>query len=211
MTYANEDFWEAYEAYVKESAERHRMALNALGFSRIGTTPIHLLDLGCGQCMEALRQFDCDRYLGVDLDPGNPASFYRFAERYTTLEANYRDRSQLRKAVGASSVGVSEFSMFSSFFSSEITAPYEDNYDLYEWVFETFPNIQKGVVSGFFYGDRPNDPVVEETGGLKSYQTIESAAVVRSEVFSETRLTIEAPSTLFGPNVYEVWKAFQRR
>jgi len=52
---------------------------------------------------------------------------------------------------------------------------------------------------------------VEEAGELKSYQTLEHPEDVISDIFTEKRVIIPAPSKMFGPDVYEVWKFFERK
>ncbi|NCN51545.1 hypothetical protein GW931_00875 [archaeon] len=44
-----------------------------------------------------------------------------------------------------------------------------------------------------------------------SYQTLENIEDVFSEVFSEMRTLLPVPSKMFGKDVFEVWKYFERK
>lgn len=203
MSYEDKSFWEQYEEYIEESLPRHRRAVNMLLHDKFPHNGV-LLDLGCGQCMEAADLIEPLQYIGVDQNP--PSKWILEGTERKVHKLDYRKDSLDR-------VCISEYHVdfFSSFFSSEVTETYPQNERLYEKIFQSFPSLQWGLVSGFYYRGRRNEAKVEETGGIVSYQSIWDLADVESEVFEETRLLVKAPSKMFGPDVIEVWKLLERK
>lgn len=198
MGYEDKSFWEQYAEYVEESLPRHRRAVNMLLETVSGMSwDRNLLDLGCGQCREADTLLDPLKYLGLDVNP---------PERDDCVQKNYR-----ADIFEAKDLILFEPDCFSSIFSSEVTGTYPQNERLYEKVFRAFPSIKWGIVSGFYYGNRPTAPKVLEAGGIVSYQSIAPLEECESEVFDETRLLVKGPSKMFGPDVIEVWKLLERK
>jgi hypothetical protein len=66
-------------------------------------------------------------------------------------------------------------------------------------------------VSGFYYWNSKDKNPIGETGGIQSYQTLEPVETVLSPNFHETRITLPAPSEMFGSDVIEVWKLLERK
>ena len=200
MSYAEDAFWDKYESYVNEMFQRHYISASRLLGPRRFTG---VLDLGCGRIGEAARlmeqwnkqQYDIPRptRLSIDLDAKSDA----------LLIGDYRE---LLNLVGQRD----KFNSFISLFSSECTGTQHDNSKLYDSIFFNFPCIQFGLVSGFYYRGKENLPTVAEAGGIVSYQSIEPIEA-RSALFREERLTLEAPSHMFGQDVVEVWKLLVRR
>ncbi len=192
--YGTPEFWNEYEGYVQESLPRHLNARDQLMATRANNRPYGVvLDLGCGRLKEARDLFSVA--FEVDSDPAaNPDAV-----------VNYRDTAALALKL-PSMKGVDGFT---SLFSAECTGTIEANQELYEWLFKTFKTLKFGVVAGFYYRGKEAQFTVEETGGLTSYQSV--GPLSKSTLYKETRLQIEAPSKLFGPDVIEVWKLLERR
>ena len=194
--YAENDFWVEYENFVLESLPRHREILK-----HISLDYRTLLDLGCGKSCEAKRLFSPENYIGVDLSP--PKNKETKEEKYIT--GNYRDKTVLE------TIEPGTVSMITSLFSVEITKPFLQNYSFYKDLFGRFINAEQIIVSGFYYKNKADQIVVEETGGLWSYQSIENPLIVKNNFFHEERYHLDAPSKLFGEDVVEVWKVFTRK
>lgn len=203
MSYGDADFWKAYSAYVDENIARHGRTLKKLGGL---TYPV--LDLGCGQVMEGhrltLHGFSKSlhktpaKYRGVDLDP-------KKGWEKQVLKADYR--------AGAITVRnwchVEEFypSTILSLFSIEPTGNHTQNELLYWTYFRRFPLLRQIISAGFYYSSKKDRPLVEEAGGLDSYQTI---GPLLDGGLHEYRLEERGPSKLFGPDVIEVWRLLTR-
>ena len=195
MSYKDEGFWQAYEEFVKESLPRHEAAVDLLYYNgRNYFDEDVLLDLGCGKSNEAHRLIDA--WSCMEVDSNDVGAMYQL---------DYR--TQLPEIINKTKLF--EPTIVSSLFSIEITAPAEDNYKLYETLFNEVKSLKTGLVSGFYYTDKMNENPVEEVGGLKSYQTLDLMS--EHKLFSEKRLYVPAPSKLFGPNVIEVWKLLERK
>jgi hypothetical protein len=193
MSYDN-TFYEQYEAYLRERTVREA---HDWIFSLVASDyPFrNVVDLGCGRSQEFYHCANPRYYLGVDENvEENEPSF-----EYTLLKANYREK-----------VRWEGMTAFVSLFSCEITAPFPQNYVYYNALFALNPDIQAGLVSGFFYANRKHENPVVETGGIKSWQTLEAPDGVVSSLFSEKRIIQPVPSKMFGPDVFEVWKIFNR-
>lgn len=197
------DFYRAYEAYLDEPVVRrqHNYMLAMLA----GYNWDDVLDLGCGQSQEIMRKYHTrpGNYIGVDLNVESTAPRDR---NYELVKANYRDAASLAPILQRAKY----FTAWTSLFSTEITAPYEANYALYQRIFRN-TNIQVGVVAGFYYASKKTQNPIGETGGISSYQTLERLEDVQNDVFEEVRTTIHVPSAMFGQDVYEVWKLFIRK
>lgn len=195
MAYDN-DFYKLYNEYivedsVRESHDRVFTILSAL-YGRSLHPKARTLDLGCG-CGE-FRTFGIypqDDYFGVDKEK-SPAADVVMDYTKELPELPWRPN------------------IFVSLFSIEACLPLDERYALYEKVFETYPSVQVGLVSGFYYKSKPHKLTVIETGGLVSYQTIEPL-LNWSDKLKETRVVLETPSNLFGEDVVEVWKFLERK
>lgn len=194
MAYDSE-FYKAYEDYLLEPTVRKQ---HDWVFYLLGPDFRNVVDLGCGQSNE-FRRFAIplgSKYVGIDTNAnsfqGNLVADYR--EPRTLWEVMYK-----RKPTA-----------FVSLFSSEITAPACVNCLLYNDLFENFPKLQSGLVSGFYYADKKNVNPVKEAGEIISYQTLEGIEDVARLGYSEKRIILPVPSKLFGPHVVEVWKIFER-
>lgn len=208
MAYDN-DFYRAYETYLGELRVRKCHDIMFSMFQNEVGKYNNVVDIGCGVFNEFNTFYRPKHYTGIDLnadikdrtkDRNNNALF---------IQGNYRDRAFLDAALHTDKL-VGDAEAFVSLFSSEITAPAYENYELYNHLFETCPNIRAGLVSGFYYSDKIDINPVTEAGGLISYQTLDPLESFRSQRFSETRILMPVPSNMFGDNVVEVWKIFNR-
>jgi hypothetical protein len=193
----NDDFYRAYEQYLSEPAVR---AAHDWIFALARAYPAFdsVVDLGCGQFNEFFVHAKPASYLGIDTtaEPG--------ANGRRVVTGDYRNTPL------PALIGDFKPTALVSLFSSEITAPAEENYKLYERIFRELP-IQAALVSGFFYANSMNVNPIGETGGILSYQTLESPESVKNDLFTEKRIILPVPSKMFGQDVYEVWKLLERR
>jgi hypothetical protein len=213
-------FFDAYKRYLDEQVvrERHTFALDALGAFRFR----HVLDLGCGTQEYVRRRVEHNRTWKADWmerifgnsDPFTyvpvdrvPMSGKYTGNDYVIIGLDYRKELQLLRNFPNL---VGEPDAFISLFSTEITAPAHENYEYYTRLFQLFPSIRHGLVSGFYYANRKNTNPVEEAGNIVSWQTLEPIEHVVLDVYDERRLTMHVPSEMFGDDVYEVWKLFTR-
>lgn len=201
----DEDFFTAYRAYLEEPSVRaaHSTAFRTFQahfdqHETRGMVP-SVIDLGCGQAHEFRNYADWDMYLGVDLDPGPETGNF-------LMRADYRS-AEFLQMIGGHEV-TAELDTFVSLFSAECSAPYRENMSFYEGVFEKIPQLQFGLVAGFYYPSQKHLAKVGEAGGIESWQTLEPIENGRSEVFDEFRLAIPCPSSMFGAEVIEVWRIF---
>ena len=201
MSYTDPEFWVKYRDYVRESRVRHEFVFRVLFEDWNPDFELTLLDLGCGQCCEAYELMRPTSYLGIDLAPA-PLHLPHAETRCF----DYRDLEGLATLVHTSDYRPQQFA---SLFSSELTGNGAKNLKLYDWMFRTFRSMEAGIVSGIYYSDRRTEEKVIETDGLTSYQTIGDLA--DAELFTETRLTLRAPSTMFGPQAVEIWRLFSRK
>ena len=199
MAYDDNFYWD-YEAYLVEPTVRRahgkvfKLLENNNNFKRV-------IDLGCGFSNEFFRWGDPKSYLGLDINIEKPE--YKPSGFMGVKRGDYRDKEFLRTAIQWER-------SFISLFSSEITANYWTNYELYNHIFATFPKIQAGLVSGFYYTDKTTHNPVEEVGGVLSFQTLEPIETPERKGYEETRITMAVPSKMFGDKVIEVWKIFTR-
>lgn len=192
----DEAFYTQYAAYLREPTVREAHDwIFSIAFLN-DALRLSVVDFGCGQHREWLmhsRRAFPQHYIGVDQNP-TPTGL--------DIQADYRtmDLTTLPD----------HLTSFVSLFSSEITEPYYHNYPFYNRVFQTCPNIKAGLVSGFFYDGRRKEQPITEAGGVVSWQTLEKPDAKRCVGYTEKRITLPVPSQMFGPNVYEVWKLFER-
>ncbi len=192
-------FYDLYAAYLIEPRVRlqhdriFRIARNEPAFQSV-------IDMGCGQGQEFYHYFRPRQYIGVDLNVSNSVEFNK-----RLIHANYREPTSLISVAKEISIGA-----VVSLFSSEITRPVHENYELYTQLFQKTA-ITAMLVSGFYYSDRRHLNPVHEEGDVLSYQTLEQPEDVISPLFQETRIVLPVPSKLFGESVYEVWKFLERR
>lgn len=158
-----------------------------------------VVDFGCGAFNEFNIYARPLRYFGIDVNvpSGDPL----------LIKADYRRISDLGQLFRPTIPP----SAFVSLFSTEITAPKEENYRFYEKVFRELPTVNSGLVSGFYYASKKDVNPIGETGGVVSYQTLERPEEVSSDLFTERRLILPVPSKMFGQDVFEVWKLFNRK
>lgn len=196
-----DEFYLQYEAYLKEESVRKA---HDWVFSLLSEDFEQVVDLGCGKSREFYYNAFSRRYIGIDKN-ADPV-------KHNSWAGNYRDIDVLKAAFDRA-VGEQFYlpTAFVSLFSTEITANEEENYRFYDLLFTTFPTFKSGLVSGFYYSRKKNRSLVYEPGGVYSYQTLESLEDVPSRIFSEKRITLHVPSKMFGDDVYEVWKIFERR
>lgn len=191
MSYDDERFWDSYGEFLEESKERHIDVISTL-------LPLNnnqsIVDLGCGQYASAADLIPHNDYMGIDqFNPGKRSS----KDSFNFIQANYRN-FQLK----------SSFDGFVSLFSAEVTAPEQENRSMYHQIFKN-TNASWGLVSGFYYRSKMDQEVVEETGGIKSYQTLPWLPPF-STAYSTKQICVSAPSKMFGPDVVEVWRLMTR-
>jgi hypothetical protein len=170
-----------------------------------------ILDLGCGQYASSLNLLhnDVEHYWGIDqIKPGARRDVDPFwaPETLKFVEADYRTLDFKTLGIESKQGPMA----FTSLFSAEPTANAVDNTKLYERVFSDFEECFYGVVAGFYYRSKLPESVVEETGGIKSYQSLPGLPEA-SSVYHEVRLEVDAPSAMFGPDVVEVWRFLYNR
>jgi hypothetical protein len=196
----DDPFYVAYAKYLKEDSVR-RAHDSVLRMTKSNRAFNNVVDLGCGQFNEFLQYRRPKRYLGIDLNVTEGAGRNR---RF--VPGDYRSLDLVSRCVQEQSA-----TGFVSLFSAEITAPTPNNYAFYESIFKQNPSISAGLVSGFYYWNSKDKNPIGETGGIQSFQTLEQIEDVQSELFHETRITLPAPSIMFGQDVIEVWKLLERK
>jgi hypothetical protein len=193
-----------YKAYLQEPIVRAAHD-EVLAIAKLNSNFDSVVDFGCGQFNEFAVHGKPGSYLGVDINAEPEET------PFDVITADYRKAGNLLTLIGSRDlVGINSPTAFVSLFSTEITAPVEENYTFYERIFSEIPAIQSGLVAGFFYESKMDQNPVEEAGGIQSYQTLEAEEDVLSDVFSEKRIVLPVPS-MFGSDVIEVWKFFERR
>lgn len=190
----NEEFFDEYEEYIRQPEVRE---LHDDIFSMLSkNVPLYsVVDLGCGRSKEFYRFYRPNVYVSVDSNSGTKADIitdYR-VDPYNTVKI----ASSLRKDV---------ITGFVSLFSSEIHGTIQENYELYGKLF-TYPAIQMGLVSGFYYKDKKDKAFIDSIG---VHQTLESIEEVEHPTFRELRIIIPCISNFFEEEI-EVWKLFTRR
>jgi hypothetical protein len=195
----DDSFYNSYARYLKEPSVR-RAHDAVLRITKLNPAFTNVVDLGCGQFNEFLHHRRPKRYLGIDLNVNEKETATR-----TLVSGDYRALDLVCELVEQQGN-----TAFVSLFSSEITAEHSVNYRFYEELFRRLPSVKYGLVSGFYYWNSKDKNPIGETGGIQSYQTLEPIENVMSEVFHETRISLPAPSIMFGPDVIEVWKLLER-
>ncbi len=193
MDQYNNEFYEKYKAYITEDGVRQRhdcifgMVCHQFKFDDV-------LDLGCGRQTEFLIYTSPKQYIGIDLAAAAP-----------NIVGDYR------KDLNLINNTINKYNLTSivSLFSIEMTAPAEENYLFYHKLFEN-PKIKYILSSGGYYSKNKTQAIIEETGILTSYQTIEPIEDALNDTFDEIRFTFSCPSKLFGEDVIEVWKLMER-
>lgn len=204
----DEHFYRLYEAYLHEPTVRanHTRALKHFEDMRLlHTGCVHdVIDLGCGlgEYPRFAQRFG-GRYVGFDKE--NATLFVPEAEsRFTPVVADYTDHKLAERLNWRPNA-------FISLFSIEACLPVGERYALYHRLFKTIPSLACGMSAGFYYASKRNEETVEENGNIVSYQTIDDPYDHVDPLFEEDRLILRTPSALFGPDVVEVWKFFQRK
>jgi hypothetical protein len=195
----DETFYETYKSYLLEPTVRKahdwmfHVALIEPRFNDV-------LDLGCGAFNEFLVYAKPENYIGIDIGASSAATNGRI------IRGDYRDVETLTALVRPNTP-----TAFVSLFSTEITAPFKENYALYENIFKSIPSIKAGLVSGFYYVSKKEQNPIGETGGIQSYQTLECIEEAHSTLFEERRMILPVPSRMFGQDVFEIWKFFEKQ
>ena len=194
MTY-DKDFFKKYEKYLQEPTVREvhdkmfNFAANYPSLKR------RVLDLGCGN-QEYYNYTRPEYYVGVDN--------LNAQELLDVKKIDYRNVSEIINLIN-----MYNFTGVVSLFSTEITGSYSANNLLYNNLF-TQTNLDSMMVSGFYYDDtRRNHEIIEEIGGIFSFQS--NFSYVRSDLYTETRITAPCPSKLFGDSVIEVWRFLTKK
>ncbi len=193
----DENFYRMYREYLQEQVVRqnHDHVFTLFSSLMLPETP-RIIDLGCSIGEYAIYDSHHTAYAGIDLN--NTSGVANFVQAdYTTLSFK-----ELLPFVPNS---------FISLFSIECCHPVKIRYALYEKLFTEFPSIRCGLAGGFFYASRRDKETVSETGDIVSYQSIEDPAQYISRIFTELRVHLQTPSTMFGQDVVEVWKFFVRK
>lgn len=194
----NNAFYKAYADYLLEDRVR-RVHDAVLGAALLHPALQRVADLGCGKGNEFFRFGGPAFYVGVDRN----ADAIR-EERRETLIADYRQSEMV-----AALIKQHKLTGAVSLFSAEITAPRDANHSYYEGLFGK-TGINAMLIGGFYYEHAKGKETVQENGGLLSYQTSGVIDCPPTHYFDETRITIACPSTLFGEDVFEVWRLLQR-
>lgn len=192
------NFYKRYAEYLKEDNVRTSHDFAFSQFERLAGKKLWFVDLGCG-LGEYWKHGSPFAYTGVDVN--DPKVGFKF------IQGDYHDLRALKLELSRNRIT----NAFVSLFSIECFHSAPEKYAFYHRVFEVFPSIRFGLVSGFFYESKRNQETVGETGGIVSYQTIEDQSLYVSNVFTELRMHIRTPSQMFGQDVVEVWKFFIRR
>lgn len=194
----NEYFYKKYAEYLREDSVRtsHDFAFDQ--FQKLAGKKLRIIDFGCG-LGEYQQHGSFSSYVGVDVN--------NLSQNFKLIQENYRNLDTIKTVLSSCLVP----DAFVSLFSVECFNPVIERYAFYHRVFETFPHIRFGFVSGFFYKSKHDQETVGETGGIVSYQTIEDPSLYMSDMFAEFRMHIQTPSQMFGQDVVEIWKFFIRR
>jgi len=199
------NFYRMYAEYLKEDTVRASHNLVFDQFQRLARGDLRVVDLGCG--LGEFWQYGAPaRYMGVDVNDieGLRGSFQ-------LIQTDYHDLQKLSQLLKHRFVIPFLPNAFVSLFSVECFHSVQERYELYKKVFETFPTIEFGLAGGFFYEGKRGQETVSESGDIISHQTIEDPWLHTSDLFTELRMHIRTPSRMFGQDVVEVWKFFNRR
>lgn len=195
----DQDFYNAYKSYLAEP--RVRAAHDSIfAFASLNPSFQNVVDFGCGAFNEFLVYAKPLKYVGIDVNVSPEEGKRRL------IKADYRKIDNLKNIVNPDLP-----TAFVSLFSTEITAQIYKNYEFYEKVFRELTTIKSGLVSGFYYVSKKSRNPIEEAGGIVSYQTLENIEDFNSKIFNEKRVILPVPSKMFGEDVFEVWKFFDRK
>ena len=197
MNYSDDDFWAQYRRYKRETLPAHDALWAAcFGFlnTRVNFFYHKVVDLGAGP--DALREeslsLNPSRHLNPSrrfaIDPLLPNGSYTMSASYDDLRTQ---QPLILPIFGA---------LVTSFFSADVVQSKEDASAVYKRMFDR--GVRAAVTSGFYYEGRDENPI-KEAGGLTSYQTLFGPEEDPFEVF---RCVAKVPSTLFGTDVFEVWR-----
>ena len=189
------DFFDLYRIYLKEPVVRtnHDHAFKLMALIIRGQPRV--IDLGCGISEYSAYDVYHMAYVGIDLKQRSEVPDF-IAGDYMQFDFT----QELPFIPNA----------FVSLFSVECCHPAADKYALYEKLFSTLPQLQCGLVGGFFYRSKRDQKTVSEAGGIVSFQTIEDPSLHISKTFIELRIHMDTPSRMFGADVVEVWKLLIR-
>ena len=195
----DKDFYLMYQDYLTEPNVRasHNWIF---AIAKLNSNFQNVVDFGCGAFNEFSVYGKPQSYLGIDINAAPEAN-------RKLVKADYRNAGNLTELIGHKSFHTA----FVSLFSTEITAYKQENYKFYERVFKELSTINSGLVSGFYYANKKDINPLGETGGLLSYQTLENPEDISSSLFTEKRIILPVPSKMFGQDVFEVWKFFDRK
>ena len=191
-----EGFYDMYRNYLVEPQVRANHDLIFGIFKKLAPQNGFLvMDLGCG-----LGEY----------------SKYGYYSRYVGIDSNYTGAVKNFIKADYTSQNIAKMmpykpNAFVSLFSIESCYPVNDVYALYERLFKENSSLMYGLASGFFYELRKDKETVGESGGIKSYQTIESQSERMTSGFAELRTYMKTPSNMFGKDVVEVWKILLRK
>jgi len=204
----DKDFYELYNEYLQEHRVRVKHdAMFRIWSMHIGMEPIVPIDLGCGRGLEYLEFGPSTPvYMGFDVN-AIPRHEENGSDKIIVKDWDYRAPNFVAKIEGLQESN--HPNAFVSLFSTEPTAPAEENTKLYERLFEQIPTLTHALVTGFCYTDKKGQEKVEEAGGLISYQTFGDPAP--TDTYEDLRIVTPVPSTLFGENVVEVWRILTRK
>lgn len=194
----DQEFYERYERYLTEAPVRSAHGRMLRIFSTMENSP-HVVDLGCGRSQEFRRFGDWESYIGFDAFAEDPE---------TPLDPRPGD---YRNGGFVDSLKELPITAFVSLFSTEITASANQNTELYRQLFSSLDDLRWGLVSGFYYISSKNVNPVGETGGVTSWQTLHALEDQPCPEFDEYRIDMKVPSAMFGEDVVEVWRIFQRK
>jgi hypothetical protein len=193
----NDNFYIEYKKYLREPDVRAAHGKMFRLFDLIllnGISKTKIVDLGCGVCEFTHHEFrNKNNYFGIDKN--------NFDNREDVIIGDYLNLNLLDETPFKPDV-------FISLFSTENMMPAQEKYKFYEELFKKVPTLEFGMVAGFFYKSHKTDYVVQETGEIVSYQSIEAQKDYDSSIFWEIRTHIDVPSKMWGPDVVEVWKFF---
>lgn len=194
----NDAFYRAYADYLVE--DRVRKVHDAvLGAALLHPALQQVIDLGCGKENEFFYFGKPALYIGLDKNADSVCEV-----GHETIVADYRDTQIVKDQIKKHNLTAAI-----SLFSVEITASREDNHAYYEELFRK-TGIKAMLIGGFYYAHAKGQATVEETKGLVSYQTSGQIDRPDTSLFHETRIEIPCPSSLFGEDVFEVWRLLQR-
>ena len=202
----NDSWWKQYEQWAKETEDVHER-LADIAKQRPFWDVEYVIDLGCGRLhlgASLFADWGYD-YIGVDLEPqhldgdDDPVSFEKAIaedrDSYSVVQADYRDLPWHL---------VSSHSVVVSLFSTELYL--DDPDELYQRIFKV-AGVRAIVAAGVLYrGHEEANRIFE--GDVPVRQT-KAACEKSNPLWRETRICCNVPSTMFGPDVIEVWRVME--